>query len=101
MNRVAFPVAGLFVVAGFALSAPASAATQDRILLRTGADMCTLSVPTTDTKVRPRATGFGNEGTTNAFVICTFDTPPGGFGPGSDFQYARWFSNPWMGHLTR
>ena len=39
--------------------------------------MCTLSVPTTDTKIRPRSTGFNNEGTTNAFVICSFNSPPG------------------------
>lgn len=37
------------------------------------ATACTLSIPTTDTKVRPKAIGFRNEGTTNAFVICAFD----------------------------
>jgi hypothetical protein len=34
------------------------------------ADACQLSVPTVDTKVRPRANGYRNEGTTNQFVIC-------------------------------
>jgi hypothetical protein len=34
------------------------------------ADACQLSVPTTDTKVRPRANGYRNEGATNQFVIC-------------------------------
>ena len=42
-----------------------------------GSGMCTLSIPTTDTKVRPKATGFRNEGTTNAFVICNFTSLPG------------------------
>jgi hypothetical protein len=50
--------------------------------------MCSLSIPTTDTKVRPKATGFRNEGTTNAFVICTFDTPPGGYSTTNNFTYA-------------
>jgi hypothetical protein len=31
---------------------------------------CQLSLPTIDTSVRPRATGYRNEGATNAFVIC-------------------------------
>jgi hypothetical protein len=31
---------------------------------------CSLSIPTTDTGVRPKASGFRNEGTGNAFVIC-------------------------------
>lgn len=31
---------------------------------------CVLSVPTTDTGVRPKGTGFRNEGTGNSFVIC-------------------------------
>jgi len=40
------------------------------------AHLCTLSIPTTDTKVRPKATGFRNEGTSSAFVICAFDSNP-------------------------
>ena len=39
----------------------------------------------TDTKVRPRATGFRNEGTTNQFVICTLNTDNG---PGGSFGTA-------------
>jgi hypothetical protein len=34
---------------------------------------CQLSIPTTDTKVRPKASGYRNEGTTNQFVICGLD----------------------------
>ena len=37
------------------------------------ATACILSIPTTDTKVRPKALGFRNEGTTNAYVICGID----------------------------
>jgi hypothetical protein len=49
---------------------PVLAATQTRTYEFSAADACQLSVPTTDTKVRPRANGYRNEGTTNQFVIC-------------------------------
>ncbi len=78
MNRTTF-AAVIFTAAGFAMSAPASAVTQSRVQIETGSNMCTLSVPTIDTKIRPRANGFKNEGTTNSFVICSFDAPPGAY----------------------
>jgi hypothetical protein len=56
---------------------PAQAATQARTVTTPAARLCTLSIPTTDTRVRPKANGFRNEGTTNAFVICAFDSAPG------------------------
>jgi hypothetical protein len=56
---------------------PAHAVTQGRTASTPAAHLCTLSIPTTDTKVRPKATGFRNEGTTTAFVICAFDSAPG------------------------
>jgi hypothetical protein len=68
---------------GLGMGQSAHAATQNRLMAALGSDSCKLSVPTTDTKVRPRATGFRNEGTTNQFVICTLHTdngPGGGFG---------------------
>jgi hypothetical protein len=65
------------LVGGLAMSPNAGAVTQDRNMALTGSNMCTLSVPTISTQVRPRATGFRNEGTTNAFVICTFNNPGG------------------------
>jgi hypothetical protein len=65
------------VAAGFLASAPADAAPDIRYVQLNGSGMCTLSVPTTDTRVRPRATGFRNEGTTSAFVICNFTSLPG------------------------
>ncbi len=48
----------------------AMAATQARTYEFPAADACQLSIPTTDTKVRPRANGYRNEGTANQFVIC-------------------------------
>ena len=77
MIRTTLAIALAASVMGLVMSQPAAAVTQSRFQVQTGANACTLSVPTTDTKIRPRATGFRNEGTTNAFVICTFN-PPGG-----------------------
>ena len=48
----------------------ATAATQAKTYEFPAADACQLSIPTTDTKVRPRANGYRNEGTSNQFVIC-------------------------------
>lgn len=53
-----------------AVALPARAATLTKDYEYSPADACQLSVPTTDTKVRPRANGYRNEGTTNQFVIC-------------------------------
>jgi hypothetical protein len=65
------------LAAAWLAAAPAEAATQNRTVTTPGARLCTLSIPTTDTGVRPKATGFRNEGTSNAFVICAFDSAPG------------------------
>jgi len=55
----------------FAAWAPGThAATLEKTYEFPAADACQLSVPTTDTKVRPRANGYRNEGTGNQFVIC-------------------------------
>ena len=62
-------VTALFAL-GAAMAPAANAATQDKIYEFSAADACQLSVPTTDTKVRPRANGYRNEGTTSQFVIC-------------------------------
>jgi len=70
---IAMPV----LAAAWLAAMPAQAGYSTRQNSTPGARLCTLSIPTTDTKVRPKATGFRNEGTTNAFVICAFDTPPG------------------------
>ena len=72
MNRITLPISLLAGAMGLASGLPASAVTQTRNLVQTGENMCTLSIPTTDTKVRPKASGYRNEGTTNQFVICGF-----------------------------
>ncbi len=54
----------------FAMAQPAHAVTVSKLMPASGGGACQLSVPTTDTKVRPKATGMRNEGTINAFVIC-------------------------------
>ena len=60
----------ILLIACAACACPATAATQAKTYEFPAADACQLSVPTTDTKVRPRANGYRNEGTTNQFVIC-------------------------------
>ena len=59
---------------GLALSTPSAAA--EVYEYANPAAACQLSIPTTDTQVRPKATGFRNESTTNgAFVICGYGKP--------------------------
>ncbi|GAA4998258.1 hypothetical protein FNZ56_12540 [Pseudoluteimonas lycopersici] len=89
MNRMMPCIFLLATAGGFAMAPPAGAVTSTRYQVQTGANMCTLSVPTTDTKVRPRATGYNNEGATSAFVICSFDPPPGAqYGVATEFKDA-------------
>jgi len=56
---------------------PVQAVVQTRMVTTPAARLCTLSILTTDTRARPKATGFRNEGTTSVFVICAFDSAPG------------------------
>lgn len=72
-SSIAMPVLAIAWLAAM----PAQAVMQARTVTTPAARLCTLSIPTTDTRARPKATGFRNEGTTNAFVICTFDSAPG------------------------
>lgn len=64
----AFAICAL--LGSLALSSAADSATTRKDYLSSAASACQLSLPTTDTKVRPRANGYRNEGTTNQFVIC-------------------------------
>ena len=59
-----------FALAATVQASTAMAVTQTKTYEFPAADACQLSVPTTDTKVRPRANGYRNEGTTSQFVIC-------------------------------
>ena len=67
------------VTLGMIFGLPADAVTQSRTMRYQGGTACQLSIPTIDTSVRPRATGFRNEGTTSAFVICGLPSPDGDF----------------------
>lgn len=67
------------LVAGLLGAAPAPAATTTRHLFDQGGPACQLSVPTISSKVRPRANGMRNEGTSNEYVICQYTRNGGGF----------------------
>ena len=57
------------------MNGTADAVNVARIAQAPGGTSCQLSIPTVDTAVRPKATGFRNEGTTGAFAICGIDNP--------------------------
>ena len=63
---------------GGLLSLPAHAGVITKTQTQNAASACTLSIPTTDTGVRPKATGFRNEGNKSAFVICSVDVDTSG-----------------------
>jgi hypothetical protein len=67
MSKLGF--AGMFAAVAICF---ATTTASSKSLYVSAAQACQLSIPTTDTKVRPRATGYNNEGTANAFVICGF-----------------------------
>lgn len=74
MIRTIVPLAAL--ACGLAMSAPADATLHQAWTYQNPAEACQLSIPTTDTEVRPKATGFRNESTTkSAFVICGLVAP--------------------------
>lgn len=58
---------------GLAIAASADCAVAYKHSTQNPAAACALSASNSDTKVRAKAAGFRNEGTTNAFVICGFD----------------------------
>lgn len=69
MNTKMLAAATALISATLGMAQPAQAVTISKPMLMDPAAACQLSLPTTDTAVRPRATGFRNEGA-NAFVIC-------------------------------
>lgn len=71
MKSVVLALGATMLAGGTLLAGQAWAVEITKYLSNPGAD-CSLSIPTTDTAVRPKAFGLRNEGTTNAFVICTF-----------------------------
>ena len=60
------------LVMGLAISQAEAAIPFEDWYLSAPGDSCQLSIPTADTKVRPRANGYRNEGTTGNFVICGY-----------------------------
>ncbi|MFT3897510.1 MAG: hypothetical protein QM719_07420 [Thermomonas sp.] len=81
-------VAGTLVL-GLAMAPAAQAVTQDQTFEWSGGDSCQLSLPTTDTMVRPRASGYRNEGTTTQFVLCGL----GGYKSASFLSYSLIFTS--------
>lgn len=77
MNMQPAVLAAAILTAGLTMAPAAQAVTQTRAVLQQGGPACQLSVPTTATTVRPRATGIRNEGTTSAFVICQMESSTG------------------------
>ncbi|GAA5006524.1 hypothetical protein FNZ56_05115 [Pseudoluteimonas lycopersici] len=66
--RLSTVLAGLVAIHGFTNVPEAKAGNVDYV----NGGACQLSIPTTDTGVRPKATGLRNESTTtSSFVICT------------------------------
>ena len=75
MNTHLMAIATGCAVVGGQLFAPVQGATRQESMFFNTAQACQLSIPTIDSKVRPRATSYNNEGTTNAFVICGYAHP--------------------------
>jgi len=68
-------LAGCLLATGLVTSPETSAATIISLQHAPGS-VCQLSIPTTNTGVRPKATGFRNESTTTSnFVICPLVSP--------------------------
>ena len=58
------------------VSTPIATATEYQQVMVVPGSVCQLSIPTTNTGVRPKATGFRNESTTTSnFVICPLVSP--------------------------
>jgi hypothetical protein len=53
---------------------PARAGTEIRYQNAQGGVVCQLSIPTVDTMVRAKATGYRNEGTTSSYAICGMES---------------------------
>lgn len=64
-------VAGTLSI-GLAAAFPASAAPITKTMFIDPSGVCQLSIPTTTSAIRPRATGVRNEGAETAFIICGF-----------------------------
>ena len=73
MRQSIFAATGIALA--FGLSGQAGAVTLTRMAQVPGGAACQLSIPTVDTTVRAKATGFRNEGKTSAYAICGLQDP--------------------------
>jgi hypothetical protein len=73
MRHVLLAAAGALLASGLPVSA--QAVTMTRVTQIPAAVACQLSVPTIDTAVRAKATGFRNEGKASAYAICGLQDP--------------------------
>lgn len=77
MHALKYAVIATALGLGLGMSSPSQAAQRNESSFVNPGMACQLSIPTTNTGVRPRATGYRNEGTSAAFVICGFQLPTG------------------------
>jgi hypothetical protein len=74
-RSIASVCVGSALVFSAAAPMPVDAAMKTEYASYNAALACQLSLPTIDTKVSPRATGFRNDGTSGTFVICGASRP--------------------------
>ncbi len=70
MGLLPIALSAMAVTCALTVAPDASAATAVKTFYVDPAMACQLSLPSIDTAVRPRATGYRNEGTKAAFMIC-------------------------------
>jgi len=71
------------VACGGLMGFQAQAATQSRQIALIAPNFCQLTLPTTSSPIRNRATGVRNEGTTSTYVTCVFPSGEGRTAGGS------------------
>lgn len=69
-QRLGSIAAAAALAPGLCVQAPAGAVDNLDYVFSNAAQACQLSLPTIDTKVSPRATGFRNDGSATTYVIC-------------------------------
>lgn len=83
MRLLPIALSAMAVTCALTVAPEASAATVSKTFYLDPAMACQLSLPSIDTAVRPRATGYRNEGTKAAFMICGLPYFYSGFGASS------------------
>ncbi len=92
--KSAFSVTGLVLAIGASMAAgDAMAAAQTRVFFANATSYCQTSLPTFDGNVRKRPLAVQNEGTTNAFVTCSFLMQTGGTTASTPTRVDVWAQN--------